>query len=229
MEIAIVNLENVLEKYKYDRLISCVSIEKREKISKFYRYEDVLRALIGDILIRFLLSKRLKIKNQNLKFGVNKFGKPFLKNYTDVEFNISHSGKWVVCTLDDLPVGIDIEQIKTIDFGIAERFFSKDEIKSLMSKCIAEREDYFYVLWVLKESYIKAIGKGLSLSLDSFTLYIVEDHITVYPSYESINYYFRQYHIGKDYKMAVCSKKDKFPHNINYININELYEEFLLL
>ncbi|WP_313559741.1 hypothetical protein [Ruminiclostridium cellobioparum] len=56
----------------------------------------------------------------------------FLSNYTGIEYNISHSSKWVTCSIDNLPVEIDIEQIKPINTSIAQRFFSKEEVKSLI-------------------------------------------------------------------------------------------------
>lgn len=229
IEVISVNLNDALERSKFERLMSYTSKEKRERIKRFQGYDDALRTLIGDVLIRYLICKKLEIENQKLLFGANEFGKPFLINDNNIQFNISHSGKWVVCSIDNLPVGIDIEQIKSIDMGIAERFFSKNEVKSLMSKCVAEREAYFYDLWALKESYIKAVGKGLSIPLNSFTIRIVEDNITLYSTNEPDNYYFKQYPIDKDYKMAVCSSKNEFPDKINFININELYEEVLLL
>lgn len=229
IEIFAVNLDVTLEKNKFDRLMSYISTEKRERISRFYRSEDAQRSLIGDVLIRYLLCQRLKIKNRKLIFGVNVYGKPFLKNYNGIQYNISHSGKWVACTVDNRPVGIDVEQIKSIDLRIAERFFSKQEFEELMCKNIIEIEACFYDLWTLKESYIKAVGKGLSIPLDSFTIQIEEGNITVCSKYESDDYYFRQYSIDKDYKIAVCSSKNEFPRDVKFIDINELYEGVLLL
>jgi 4'-phosphopantetheinyl transferase len=229
IEIIAVNLKDALEKSKFDRLMSYVSSEKRERINRFYRYEDAQRTLIGDILIRYSLCRRLGIKNSDLIFKVNEYGKPFLSNDEDTQYNISHSGEWVVCSIDNFPLGIDIEQIKPIDMTIAERFFSKEEVKSLKEKSSVERAVYFYDLWTLKESYIKAVGKGLSLPLNSFTISVNEGNITVCSIYGSDDYYFRQYHIDENYRMAVCSRKNEFPHSVHFIGLNELYEDVALL
>ncbi|MEW9502394.1 4'-phosphopantetheinyl transferase superfamily protein [Jeotgalibacillus marinus] len=37
----------------------------------------------------------------------------------------------------------------------------------------------FYQLWCTKESYIKSVGKGLYIPLDSFSIQILDDHITI--------------------------------------------------
>lgn len=229
LQVDAVNLNDTFNKDKIEKLLSMISMEKRHRISRYHKQEDALRTLVGDILARYLLCKRLKIKNRELRFGTNKYGKPFLINNANIQYNISHSGKWVVCSVDYHSVGIDIEKIQPVDISIAERFFSKEEVKNLMSRCVAEREAYFYDLWTLKESYIKAIGKGLSIPLDSFTVRIAGDNITLCSANEPDNYYFRQYPIDKDYKMAVCSRQNEFPDMVNFINIDELYEEILLL
>lgn len=229
LQISAVNLVDNLERNKYHKLTTYIPTEKLERINRFHQYQDAQRALVGDILARYLLCKRLGVRNNELIFGVNEYNKPFLINNTNIHYNISHSGRWITCSIDNSPVGIDIEQVKPIDMSIAERFFSKEEVKSLISKCMAERESYFYDLWTLKESYIKAVGKGLSIPLDSFTIRIDKDNITLHSANESENYYFKQYIIDRDYKMSVCSRKNEFPDKINFISLNELYEEVLLI
>nr|WP_237391871.1 4'-phosphopantetheinyl transferase superfamily protein [Paenibacillus dendrobii] len=87
-----------------------------------------------------------------------------------MHFNISHSGEWVVCALDSLPVGVDVEEIKEAPFEISKRFFSREERTFLFNEAEEVRNESFYYIWTLKESYIKAIGQGLSYGLESFTV-----------------------------------------------------------
>ena len=224
MQVCAVKLDGTLTKNKYDNLMHYISCEKYNRINKFHRFEDVQRSLIGDIVIRYLLCKRLKIENNKIVFGVNAYGKPYLMNYTDIHFNISHSGKWVVGCVDIFPVGIDIEQIKPTDLKIADRFFSKLEYKWLVSNNFLEKESYFYALWTLKESYIKAVGKGLSIPLDSFSIIFKENDIAVYPKLDMEDYYFKQYNIDVSYMMAVCSCHKIPSADILIFTEEELYD-----
>jgi len=226
MEVIAINLDENIEESKFEKFKSYVSAEKLKRINRFHKYDDALRTLLGDILVRYMLTKWLNIKNHQIIFAGNIYGKPYIKNYNNIEYNISHSGKWVVGAIDSYPVGIDIEQIKTIDIKIAERFFSNEEVINLTSKCSSEREQFFYNLWTLKESYIKAVGKGLSIPLNSFTMIIEKGNISVRSLTECENYYFKQYNIDPEYKMAVCSQNNNLPKTIHNITIDELLQEF---
>ena len=91
-----------------------------------------------------------------LDIAANENGKPYLTAAPDVHFSLSHSAAWAVCAVSDHPVGVDIQQCRSFKPNIADRFF-------LSSLSPAERENAFYTLWALKESYVKADGRGLRL------------------------------------------------------------------
>ncbi|NJD01078.1 MAG: 4'-phosphopantetheinyl transferase superfamily protein [Ruminiclostridium sp.] len=218
--------KNIQLKY-FNECLQYVDKQKQVEIKRYVRHEDAQRVLMADILIRTIICGKLKIKNKEISFGSNEYGKPFLIGAENFHFNNSHSGEWVVCAIDDLPIGIDVEMIQSIDFDIAERFFSKEEYKDFLSKDESEKLPYFYDLWTLKESYIKAVGKGLSIPLDTFSIRVCDDGIKFKTKNEFKDCFFRQYNIDGSYKLAVCAGSGIFPENIIMKSCDEVCREII--
>jgi 4'-phosphopantetheinyl transferase len=221
------DFDRKLDPYIFERLSAFVAADKRERLRRFYFEEDKLRGLFGDLLIRDLIRKKTGLANEEISFTANEYGKPFLKDHDHVQFNLSHSGVWVVGVIDSQPVGIDVEQVQSIDLGISENYFSPDEHEDLMSK--ADKFDYFFTLWALKESYIKILGKGLSHPLNAFSIkFIGNDEIIIKVEGKRIeDIFFRQYHIDKEYKMAVCAGHDRIPPDVHLLTPGQLLERFI--
>lgn len=64
--------------------------------------------LVGEILAKTAIKKTFGIDIAKQNFTYTGHGKPYLLNYPDVHFNISHSGEYVACAVADSPVGVDI-------------------------------------------------------------------------------------------------------------------------
>ncbi len=210
---------------KINELTKYTSPEKKERLKRFYKKEDSIRCLVSDILARYEICRSLRLKNNEIIFFNNENGKPLLKNNPGYHFNLSHSGDWVVCAVNERPIGIDVEKIHPIDLDIAKRFFSCTEYNDLMSKNDSMRLDFFYDLWTLKESYIKAIGKGLFVSLNSFYIKVInKNEIKIFDEKGNcLSFFLKQYDIDADYKLAVCSMDDVFPKGIIIKNMNDFY------
>jgi 4'-phosphopantetheinyl transferase len=224
VEVYGVKIDQTIDTAGFGRFMACVGQEKRARIQRFYRIEDRQRALFGDILIRRLLCNKLLLDNKQLIFDKTEFGKPFLVNDNKIHFNISHSGEWVLGALHYLPVGVDVEKIQPLDYQIAVRFFSKSECLNLMNKEGRAKLEYFYEIWTLKESYIKAVGKGLSIPLESFSININESPINVETDQGRERYYFKRYNLDEGYKVAVCARENAFMELVKVIDIDELYD-----
>jgi len=215
IEVYAIRVDDFIDDNTNNQLLSHISREKREQIKRFHFIEDAKRTLYGDLMARYLVCDKLKLSNSQLIFYKNEFGKPFLKDYSDFYFNISHSGVWVVCVIGEKEVGIDVEQIKPVDISIAKRFFSKNEYQNLMQRPEQFRVEYFYDLWTMKESYIKYRGEGLSIPLNSF------DVCTGGDSLDNLSYlYFSQPLLDIDYKLSICSENALMSEKINIIEIN---------
>ncbi|WP_025723967.1 4'-phosphopantetheinyl transferase family protein [Paenibacillus polymyxa] len=208
----------------YELLVNRVSLEKQHKLDRFLHREDALRGLYADVLLRWLVCRQLKVSNSSLQFTYNAFGKPSLINAPAFHFNVSHSGKWVVCAIDDHPLGIDIEQLRPIDFEVGRVCFSDTEYDALMRQDADSRLSYFYDLWTLKESFVKAEGQGLTLPLKSFSFELKAQSFIGFTTEGFTTEYchFKQYELDQDYKMAVCAAHDQFAQQVQQIDINTL-------
>jgi 4'-phosphopantetheinyl transferase len=99
-------------------------------------------------------------------------GKPFLPN-SSLRFNLSHASGTALLALGwEHDLGVDIEDAsRRLDFAnIAARFFAPQERQALEDLPEAEQPAAFFRCWTAKEAYIKALGGGLSIPLDSFTV-----------------------------------------------------------
>lgn len=149
-----------------------VSKNRQEKID-FYRFDKDKKLSCGAYL---LLKKMLSEKNiANPIFKAGKYGKAYISNYENIHFNLSHSGKIVLCAISDREIGADVEYIDPeIDLNIAKSYFFNSEYESIMKSDNPSEE--FFSYWVLKESYMKYTGLGMNLNLDSFEI-MIEDEI----------------------------------------------------
>lgn len=214
---------NKIEKNIFDELLTFISNEEKERILKFRRFEDTLRGLTSKILLRYIIVSILGKKNSSICISKNEYGKPYLTGVDNFHFNLSHSGDWVVCAIDNMPIGIDVEKIHDVGLDLSERFFSEEEHKYLISLEDIRRRESFFEIWTLKESYIKADGRGLSIPLNSFSFTITNRCIDFKTTNQLNQCYFKQYDIDTSYKLAVCSMNFDFPENPVIINFEDLY------
>lgn len=205
-----------------ESLSAIVSEERRQRAKRFLRREDACRGLVGEALARWCIGKWEPIIPQTIPFTYNEHGKPTVDLPGAPHFNVSHSGKWVVCAVNDRPIGVDVERIHDIDPGISKRFFSRQENDDLESLPEAFRKERFFDFWSLKESYIKAIGKGLFCSLGSFTVFLKNAHIEMSADDGLPIMFFKQYEIDPGYKCAVCASHQDLPENVVFVNVEDL-------
>jgi 4'-phosphopantetheinyl transferase len=224
MRILGIRIDSEPDPEDYAALLARVSPAKRERIGKFLRRADGLRCLLGDALARLLIAEHSGLRNESIGFECNPYGKPMLAGAFGLEHNVSHSGDRVVCAVDGAPVGIDVEEIGRLDIGIARHFFSAEEYADLASLPEPERRPYLYGLWALKESYIKATGKGFSEGLDSFTIKIRPAGIVYRGKPGNPGFLLDDSIAG--YRMAVCSLAGAPQGRPEWIGLREFTRRF---
>ena len=128
-------------------------------------------SLLGARLLHILFRQRYPTAGRAFALSANAHGKPFLPEYPDFHFNITHSVRTVACAVDDAPIGIDVEELRPVNLKIAGRFFTPAEQAFILAHPAAEQQAAFYHIWTRKESYLKWLGKGLSFPLSSFDVH----------------------------------------------------------
>lgn len=222
IEIYAVKLHSEIDYITLRKLSSLVSQERQDKLNRLNRSVDITRSILSELLIRRIIKNKLGLSDGDIQFLYNYYGKPFLNGANGIHFNLSHSGDWVVCAVHNLLIGIDIEKVRPVDFSIAEKFFTREEYEILMQTNEPDRNRFFFTLWTLKESYIKAIGKGLSIPLNSFIIETADiSNIRVKIGYTYKPYFFKTFNLD-DYQLSICAKSAHFPALIKNIDINEL-------
>ncbi len=133
----------------------------------------------------------------------NHYGKPVVKDYNDIHFNITHSGDYIICAVSDYPIGIDLEKIEEIEvLDLAKSYFTKEEYQQLLKEINPINK--FFELWTIKESYLKFKGVGLKGKLNSFS---IQDNMILENGSVA---YFKQYNLHPQYKLTICSSCDYF-------------------
>lgn len=213
--IYLVNLAEVTlagEPLSAELLMPWLPTSSREKLRKISVTSARLQSAAGEILARYAVCKHTGLNNSEINIQVGPKGKPFIAGAAAIQFNLSHSGKYVACIVYPGKAGIDIERVRSVNYRVAERYFTNQEYESMQLLDEPEKLRHFFVLWTLKESFLKAIGTGLTRSLGSFT--VVRDNETFkLLGNRTGGYRLFTYIPDKDYRLSVCVKgKAMIPH-----------------
>lgn len=194
-----------MDEHTFQEMFQYVSTEKQARINRFRKRVDAIRSLVGDLIIRFILCKHHGLCNNEILYHYKEFGKPYLPHHPHLHFNISHSGDWVAGVVADSPVGIDIEKIADLKTDIFPAVLTKEENKKLHDLNYAEMKTCFFELWTLKESYIKATGRGLSEGLNTLEVLLNQERISIKKNGKTIQAYFEKPECISGYKFSLCS------------------------
>ncbi|HEY5588531.1 MAG TPA: 4'-phosphopantetheinyl transferase superfamily protein [Candidatus Paceibacterota bacterium] len=209
-------IDENMDEDKFTHLLLLTSIEKQHKINQFRFAVDKKLSLFSNILVQYIACQSLNTTINELHFTNNEYGKPYLTGYPNFHYNISHIRNAIVVGVSNKPIGVDIEKIKQSDLKIANRFFADNEIKYILSDA-KKYDKLFYEIWTKKEAYIKWIGKGLSVPLQSFD--VLSDEINDKIGIFQID----------DYSISVCCEEKFSLDCLIELSEKDLYGRALLL
>lgn len=156
-----------------DEYYAVLSSDETQRANRFVRVEDRYRFVHCRARVRLILAQYLRCDAKDVALPEDEYGKPHLATST-LAINWSNSGDVALLGIGkSSAVGVDVElqrQFSDMD-GIAESHFSPVELAYYhRSTNSAVKQDAFYRIWTLKESFIKLEGRGLSIPLTSFSM-----------------------------------------------------------
>ncbi|HJJ28356.1 MAG TPA: 4'-phosphopantetheinyl transferase superfamily protein [Methanocorpusculum sp.] len=204
MRIYTVSVDELFKDRDYTFFYPALPNERRKKVDAFLRREDRELCTGAWLVLKRALADA-GIDADSVSFSCGSRGKPRLAARPDFHFNLSHSGRMVMCAAGGAPVGCDVEKIAPVSLELAKRYFYRSEFERILAEPAGEaRNKMFYRLWTLKESFMKATGLGFSLALDAFEVGFGEEGIFVRQNVSDKGFSFREIERNDGYCYAVC-------------------------
>lgn len=223
----IVDLDSVSWQESFRDIFPILSFERQKQLNLLYergRKDALLQSLAAGLLIHYLLGEYFQWKG-TYQITKNIYGKPIILGLKG-DFNLTHAHNWVMIAGSAVPIGIDLEwEGRTLRYrDVADRFFHPKEIQQLNRSTIDLKKQFFQ-FWTLKESFIKALGRGLSVPLNSFEIFHDNmGYFRVKKKGLSTSWHLKsEYNNG--YYLGICTqehsnlslKRVAFEHLINYV------------
>jgi len=176
-------------------LVRLLDDERQTRVRALGDSSGALRCLAAGLLLYHAFGERIHAA----RFSRGTLGKPVLPGETP--FNLTHAGDFAVLALSSESVGVDLERVRPIDWRrISARYFHPGEQAHLLNS--ADPLESFFWIWTLKESYVKAEGSGLSVSLGKFSI-LPQGEDSAHLDRGS-PYLFRRFHDFPGYCLSLC-------------------------
>lgn len=221
IKIYYTSFDNQLDDGTFNIYLAKLPTAIQEKIIRYKRWQNRQECLLGNLLLIIGLLEFGFSENSLNDITYNNYGRPFINDSMD--FNISHSGNYVVCAMaKGIKIGIDIEKLKCNNLADFEPAMTEYQWKQIYESQSPHTK--FYNYWTIKESVIKADGKGMLVPLDKI---FIEDNIA---GYGTDKWHLYPISIDNEYSCTLASnvpdslvevkKMELFSNNRYYISQN---------
>lgn len=154
-------VDETLSTWRAGTILSC---EELARVNGFAAPGPARTFIAGRLVLRGLVAKMAGCRPEDVMFHLEAGGKPRVEHPRGIEVNLTHSDGWILAATASLPVGIDMEAVRPMDWPIiARRFLSPADRHWLEAYPVEDRQRAFFHLWTWKESVAKAVGAGLGL------------------------------------------------------------------
>lgn len=166
-ELYIARIDELLDEKTRQRYLPTVSKTRQEKVRRRRSAAGQAASLGAGMLLRWALYQRNIFEDETV---TDEWGKPWVKACTSLYMSLSHSGDYVVCALGDQPLGVDIQKVGPVRESVLQKCYDEGERRILQQAQGQDKERLFAWIWAQKESYMKAVGKGLAIPMRAFRI-----------------------------------------------------------
>jgi len=166
---------NLLDDDFPERKKSLLSKERQIKSKRLRSLKNKKASVAAYLLLRIALKEMYEITDI-VEFSYEDKGKPLLRDYPGVHFNLSHSGNIAACIVADNKVGVDVQQITAVSEKVAKRVLTKAEFAEYKNS--QTPDEYFCKVWTIKESFLKYSGQGITMELKEISADTLQDTLT---------------------------------------------------
>lgn len=220
VKVYIANTAPLRDEGVYRLLYQSMDQDRRTKADRFVFGKDKRLCIGAGALLRAALEREAVFRYCVAK---HPGGKPYLVGNGMLHFNLSHSGKMVMCAISDREVGCDVEKKDIFDRKLANYVMTEREMERINQQAGEQgRADMFFRLWTLKESYMKATGLGILLEPKTFGLEFDEGGIRAVPCADTRQFHFREYLTDDGYCYACCALSAALPDRMTELDLRSL-------
>ena len=167
IKIYLEDISTIDSEAKFNAYFDKLPKYRQEKILALKNKNDkYLSLLAGRLLCDGL--RDLGLYNYINKVVIDENGKPYIPD-NPIYFSISHSGTKAMVVFSGNEVGCDVQLMKKNSISLADKYFTEEERNEINNS--DDPVKTFFKLWTLKECYMKASGRGLSLGLKNINVY----------------------------------------------------------
>ena len=208
-----------------ERLYELLDKDRKRKVSALKNQKEKERSIFAGLLLRYAFLEAGYDTRAWHRAEIQKglYGKPYIKGYHAFHYSLSHSGEWVVCAADTIPVGADIQEMKSWKLQIAKRFYHEEEYNRLLALEETDTDTKtkeFYSIWTAKESVVKLIGRGIGAGISQYVT--SDDYSCVYDMDNRQTINMRLYDELEGYIACICSKEGNFPEKLEEMDFKNL-------
>ena len=155
----------ILKNENSSKFLPFMSEQRLEKINGIKAEKVRAEKICSYALLRYALFKEYGADESPL-FNYGEREKPYLENYPEIFFNLSHADGWSACVVSDEEIGVDIQDVRPMRDNVVRKICTEQEFMLISDGSNSTSLETTCSLWCMKESYGKLTGKGFAEGFD---------------------------------------------------------------